>query len=301
MNTQELHHQGHGPIQIGDAIKLSLKHDEGHDDGSHAIPFGFPSLDRLTGGWKERELIVIGARPAVGKTVFALNVARNAAVEHDIPTAYYSTEVPVSELTYKLIASETGVTPERLQDDVILDNGNWRQLEPFLVRLSRAPLYIDDTPSLRIRALEERIRSNVLAYRVRLVVIDHLQQLLPDDDTAFDSKRKETEDYLRRIKELAVELGIAVILLTNIRRPTRKNYSGPITRDLDAYCPPAEDYADKIILLHRPSFLGHEIDGGKTDLLQLLLVKNGNGAVGNVNLVYKSKGVRLSELRRLST
>ena len=118
---------------------------------------------------------------------------------------------------------------------------------------------------------------------VKLFLIDSFQMLFPDEDASFTSRSEELEDNLRRIKEIAVTLHVTVILLTNIRRPTRKNYSGPTFIDRDTYCPSAEDHADTIILLHR-DILGLNMDEESLNLVELRVVRNRNGATGTVDL-----------------
>ena len=240
MNTEELLSRHRRPIKIGDAINQSLDLAEKNQLFSFGIPAGFPSLDRLTQGWNPGDLVILGARPAVGKTLLALAMARNAAVGFGEPTAYFSLETSSVQLTNRLIATESGVSVGKLLGKDKIDGSDWQRMEASLYDLAKAPLYIDDTPGLRITEFGKRVRSMAGELGVRLAVVDDFRLLLPDEDEAFPSWHAELEDNLRRLKETAVQSGVAILVLTWVRRPVRKNYTGPVLADLDPYCPSAE-------------------------------------------------------------
>lgn len=296
MNTDNTNNNSNALISIGDAINRTLELVEKRQELSFGIPAGFPSLDRLTRGWGAGDLVIIGARPAVGKTLLALAMARNAAVGFSVPTGYFSLELSATMLTERMISSECGISIPALHGSDKLSAGDWQQMEVVLHKLSKAPLYIDDTPGLRIGDLEGRIKAMARDYGIRLVFIDCFDLLTADDGSEFPSREKELEDNLRRLKAVAAELGVAIVLLTSVRRPVRKNYSGPVLLDLDPYCPLAEEYADKIILIHRPSFLGFIPSDSNTESFELRVVKNKNGAVGTVYLLFDREAVRLVDL-----
>ena len=280
------------PIGIKDALSRSLYLAEKRQGLPDGIPSGYPSLDKFTQGWAPGELVIIGARPAIGKTLLALGMARNAAVGFHVPTAYFSLEMSATELTDRLIVAEIGLSMDKLRGQEKVSKEEWQDIIWDLGKLADGDLFIDDSPGIRISELGGRIASMADKQGVKLFFIDSFQWLLPDEDASFSSKSEELEDTLYRIKEMAVKFGITIILLTNIGRPTRKNYSGPVLVDLDAYCPLAEDYADTIVLLHR-DILGLNMDEKSTNRMELRVVRNRNGATGTVDLMFDRERIRL--------
>ena len=287
MNGTEKQPASRYPIKIGDAINLALEKAENNQAPTYGIPSGLPCLDRLTRGWKAGELIVIGSRPAVGKTALALTLARNAAVEFDVATAYFSLEMSTTELTNRLIVSESGIQMSKLQGMDRIDGQDWQQVESSLSRLSKAPLYIDDTPGMVIGELRARVKDLALNHGVKLFIVDYFQLLLPDDGDSDLPIGREREEELRLIKEMALEFRVAVIALSQVRRPTRKGFAAPVYAELETYCPFADEYADKIILLHRPGLYGLHSDGHRDGIetIQLSVVKNNSGSTAV--LVYQ--------------
>ena len=285
-----------GPIHICDAINMSLEHIDLENVNALGIPSGYPSLDRLTMGWGKGELIIFGGRPCVGKTALALNMARNAAVDFGIPTAYFSLELSALELTDRLIVSETNITMEQLRGQKKILEADWQHMEAMLTSLSKAPLYIDDTPGLKIGQIKERIEDLAHKHDVSIVFVDYLHLILPDDGTNYPNREEETEAILHVLKELALALNVTIVTISYIRRPTRKNYTGPVLSDIDAYCPTAEYEANKIILVHRPSLCG-VVDywNEKMDRIELRLVQNKNGRTGSMVLLLDTERLKLAE------
>lgn len=269
-------------VHICDAINRTLEIVERDQDPFYGIPSGFMSLDRATHGWQPRELTMIAARPAVGKTAFALSLARNAAVDFNVPTAYFSLEMSTIMLTRRLIVSESGVPFEKIRGTEKLESVDWYQMESTLSKLSKAPLYIDDSCALTTDEFLEKVKDLTSQYGVRLIIVDYVH-LMSNMDHARTVREKDDE-VLLCLKEAAMVYGVSIIAISFIRRPTRKNYTKPILTDLDVYCPSAVDYADKIILLHRPSFLSPEENTGNLDLLQVELAKNSMGDICSFDL-----------------
>lgn len=269
-------------VHIGDAINRTLEIVERDQDPFYGIPSGFMSLDRVTHGWQPRELTMIAARPAVGKTAFALSIARNAAVDFGVPTAYFSLEMSTVMLTRRLIVSESGIQFEKIRGVEKLESVDWFQMESALSKLSKAPLYIDDSCALTIDEFMKKVKDLITQYGVRLIIIDYIH-LMSNMDHARTMREKDDEVILC-LKEAAMVYGVSIIAISFIRRPTRKNYTKPILTDLDVYCPSAVDYADKIILLHRPSFLSLEENAGNMDILQVDLAKNSIGDICSIDL-----------------
>ena len=280
-------------VNIGDAINRTLEIVERDQDPFYGIPSGFMSLDRVTHGWQPRELTMIAARPAVGKTAFALSIARNAAVDFGVPTAYFSLEMSTVMLTRRLIVSESGIQFEKIRGVEKLESVDWFQMESALSKLSKAPLYIDDSCALTIDEFMKKVKDLITQYGVRLIIVDYIH-LMSNMDHARTMREKDDEVILC-LKEAAMVYGVSIIAISFIRRPTRKNYTKPILTDLDVYCPSAVDYADKIILLHRPSFSSLEENAGNMDILQVDLAKNSIGDICSIDLFLDKERGRVVE------
>lgn len=280
-------------VHIGDAINRTLEIVERDQDPFYGIPSGFMSLDRVTHGWQPRELTMIAARPAVGKTAFALSIARNAAVDFGVPTAYFSLEMSTVMLTRRLIVSESGIQFEKIRGVEKLESVDWFQMESALSKLSKAPLYIDDSCALTTDEFMKKVKDLIKQYGVQLIIVDYIH-LMSNMDHARTVREKDDEVILC-LKEAAMVYGVSIIAISFIRRPTRKNYTKPILTDLDVYCPSAVDYADKIILLHRPSFLSLEENAGNMDILQVDLAKNSIGDICSIDLFLDKERGRVVE------
>ena len=164
--------------EIGSVINEAMKEVEKNQKASgglSGVPSGFPSLDRVTRGWQKSDLIILAARPSVGKTAFALNLARNAAVDYKMPVAVFSLEMSALQLVMRLMTTESGLPADKLKGGAKLDPWDWQQLETRLANLSKAPLYIDDTPSIPLMEFRTKIKRLVKAKGVRLVIVDYLQ------------------------------------------------------------------------------------------------------------------------------
>lgn len=284
----------HEYVWIGDAINLSLNQAEKDQNLVQGIPSGFPSLDRLTHGWNGGELTVFAARPAIGKTAFSLGIARNAAVDFGVPTLYFSLELPTIALTDRLIVSETGIPMAKLHGKDKLFSEDWSRMEESLRMLSNAPLYFDDTAGLTTEQFRQRVADLSARKGVKLVIVDHFHLVCGGEKETFSNRHQEEEAVMRCLKEAASAFGVSVIVLTYLKRPLRRNYSGPVLTDLYDYCPATEEYADKIILLDRPLLYSLSASSeGRTDAMQLRLVKNKNGRTGTVELVFDRERVRV--------
>ena len=297
MNERALNPHSDEPIRIGDAINMSLELAEKCQTSVPGIPSGFPSMDRLTQGWGKGELIVIGGRPGSGKTALALGLARNAAVEFGVPTAYFTLETPLTDLTDRLIVSESGIPMEKLQGASRMMDEDWQRLESSLKRLSDAPLYIDDSP---LRApldewLEDfwaKVGTLKKEKGMNLFIVDDMQAATPD---WMRHELYESNQTARFLKNTAWNYGVAIIALTNVERPKRRINTWPVIRDLDMYCPHAEDRADKIILLNRPSLSGPApcMDESGIESLQLRVAQNKSGHMGTVDLLFDPGRIRV--------
>ncbi len=289
------------PVRIVEAINTSLEQAARSQGPALGIPSGFPTLDRLTRGWSAGDLVVIGGRPGTGTTALALGMARNAAVDFGVPTAFFSLESTVMEMTDRLIVSESGIPMEKLHGERAMQEDDWQRMEASLKRLSEAPLYLDDTPpglppEYRITEFQSQAEPLTKDRKVKLFVIDNLQATVPDW-TGWEPEclARECRKTLHFLKRTAESLGAAVIVLSSLGRPIRKGITWPTLKDFDEYCLNAEDFADMIILLHKASFpdLSKETDDVAEELLIASLVLNRKGRTGAVCLSFDQERIRV--------
>ena len=278
---------------IGDAINAAMNIVEERQrlDDIPGVPSGYPSIDMMTRGWNRGELIVIGGRPCVGKSTLLLRMARNCAVQFDLPAAVFSMQMSSVEASNRLISAETGIPMEKLEGFERMEKEDWIHVDVSLKKLAGSQLFIDDTPGLTPSDISERVRQLVKRRQVRAVFIDNLQAMIPDGRE--DSPRESRSEMLRSLKEIATTFGVPVIVLTNVGRPKKAGRIRPTVTDLDEYCPLSADYADRIFLMDRPGLLSH--DRNEEDLLGLELVRNKRGRTGFANLVFDEGHFRITE------
>jgi len=299
MKNQSNHMPSDFPVSIGDAINRSLEQAERDQHPDLGIPSGFPSLDRLTNGWMPGELIIIGGRPCTCKTALALGMARNAAVEFGIPTAYLSHKTPVLELTDRLIVSESGIPMEKLHGYDKMENEDWQQMEAALKKLSKAPLYLDDSArafpeEYLMNELQKRLEYLVKEKGVKLVFVDSLQETIPGW-AGYESEQiaHHCRKNLHYFKLQAESYGVTIVVLTLVDRITRRKFAAPVLRDLDGYCPYAEDHADRILLLDMPGLYGlyPDYNAEGDEPLEVRLALNKNGRTGEIGLSFDRKRI----------
>lgn len=262
------------------------------------VPSGFPSLDRITGGWQNSNLIVIASRPSVGKTTFALNVARNAAVEHNIPVAFFSLEMSSAQLSRRLIMQETGLSKGDYLGHREIDTTNWQQLEGRLEKLSKTLLYVDDTPGLSVKDFREKVKELVEEKNVRLIVVDYLQ-LMQGPEEFRGQHEKELAFIIRSLKATAKKFALPIIAFSQLSRVASTCPDGstekPTIRQFLYGSEVAEELADTILLIHRPWYRHLDASLEEQSKSLLIIVKNSNGESGEVPIVFNHFRVSFEE------
>lgn len=255
------------------------------------IPSGYSSIDRLTGGWKKGELIVLGARPSGCKTVLALNMAIAAAIENDMPTLYLSPGESIIQLTLSLISIESGVRRTLIESSRKLNGKEHLSIDGCLANLAKAPLYLEEAHYMSIEQMRYRIEEMVSKRFIKLIILDDLQLLRPYEGDARDSEKIEKNARLLALKRIAYSLGVPIIVLSNIGRRaiTRK----PALPDLLYYCPLADKLADKILLIDRPNIITES-----PSMIEPFIVKiahNRHRRLGSTNLFLDLETLRIKE------
>ncbi len=267
-------------------------------DGLSGLETGFTKLDSMTSGWQRSDLIVIAARPAMGKTAFVLSMAKNIAVDFREPVALFSLEMSNVQLVNRLISNACEIPSEKIKSGQ-LAGYEWQQLDYKLKNLIDAPLYVDDTPSLSVFELRTKARRLVREHGVRIIIIDYLQ-LMNASGMAFGSRQEEVSTISRSLKGLAKELNIPIIALSQLNRgvESREGIEGkrPQLSDLRESGAIEQD-ADMVCFIHRPEYYKIFQDDKGNDLrgmAEIIIAKHRNGAVGDVLLRFKGEFTRFS-------
>ncbi|MDL2315259.1 replicative DNA helicase [Bacteroidales bacterium OttesenSCG-928-C19] len=281
----------HGLLKSAMEEIKNAQENEGNVSG---VPTGFTELDRHTAGFHKGTLIILAARPAMGKTAFALSIARNMAVQFNKPVAFFSLEMTALELVMRLISSETGISADRLKKGDELIEWEREQLNSKIAPLSNAPIYIDDTPQLTIFELRAKCRRLKQKYDIQMLFIDYLQLMHVGGDNK-GNREQEISTISRQLKALSKELGIPVLALSQLSRAveTRGGSKKPMLSDLRESGAIEQD-ADIVMFIYRPEYYGIDQDdkGSTLGMADIILAKHRSGAVGEVRLKFVSRFAR---------
>jgi len=269
------------------------------EDGLSGVPSGFTNVDRVTSGWQKSDLVIVAARPGMGKTAFALTMARNVAVDHNTPIGFFSLEMSSEQLVNRLIASEAELGASKLRKGDLADH-EMVQLHEKIKHLSEAPIFIDDTPGLSIFELRAKARRLVKNHGVGIIMIDYLQ-LMTAGGTG-GNREQEISTISRSLKGIAKELKIPVIALSQVNRGvesrTGVGSKRPMLSDLRESGAIEQD-ADIVTFIYRPEYYKiYEWDNGDDSRGQgeLIIAKHRNGSLNNVRLKFTGEFAKFSDL-----
>ncbi|MCC8142475.1 MAG: replicative DNA helicase [Tannerellaceae bacterium] len=277
---------------IKDAMEL-LKKAAAQTEGLSGTRTGFDALDKITSGWQNSDLIIIAARPAMGKTAFVLSMAKNMAVNHNTPVALFSLEMSNVQLVNRLIVNVCEIPGEKIKSGR-LEPYEWEQLDVKIRELYDAPIYVDDTPSLSVFELRTKARRLVREHDVKCLIIDYLQ-LMNASGMNFGNREQEVSTISRSLKGLAKELNIPIIALSQLNRgvESRQGVEGkrPQLADLRESGAIEQD-ADMVCFIHRPEYYKITEDERGNSLIglaEIIIAKHRNGATGDVCLKFKGE------------
>ena len=260
-------------------------------EGLSGVSSGFEKLDSITSGWQPSDLIIIASRPGMGKTALSLSMARNMAIAHKIPVAFFSLEMSAIQLITRLISAETGLKSDLLRTGKLAPH-EWQQLNNQITDLESAPLFIDDTPSLTIFELRAKARRLVSSNDIKVIFIDYLQLMNLGNSTKTGNREQEISIISRNLKALAKELSIPVIALSQLSRAVelRSSSKRPILSDLRESGAIEQD-ADIVSFIYRPEYYAienwdDEMQTPTQGQGELIISKHRNGALGNVRLKF---------------
>lgn len=261
---------------------------------------GFINLDKITGGWQKGDFILIGGRPAMGKTAFALSIAKNMAIDFKQTVAIFSLELSNTQLAKRLIVNVTQITADKIQSGQLCQEEQ-TQFNTRLEEIYEAPIYMDDTPNLSVSELRTKALHLVSEHKVECIIIDYLQ-LMNAHENNVHSREQEVGIIVRTLKELAKELDIPIIALSQLKRDTEKR-SG-----LERKCPQLSDLreskeieknADIICFIYRPeyySIYADEVGNDLKGLAEIIVAKNNHGSTGTAQLRFNSEYASFSNM-----
>ena len=284
--------------EIGSVINTAMNdiQEMQNTEGLSGVPSGFETIDRITMGWQRSDLIILAARPSIGKTAFALNLARNAAVQHNMPVGFFSLEMSAIQLAKRLMTSESGLSADKIKGGSKLEPFEWEQLEYKLRDLSKAPLYIDDTASIPVMEFRTKAKTLVKQKGVRIIFVDYLQ-LMQGPAELRGMREQEVAAISRTLKATAKELNVPIIALSQLSRQAVQRSGGggkPQLSDLRESGSIEQD-ADMVIFIHRPDALGLSENPEDKELTQIIIAKHRNGQTAEINMRFKSEQVRFVE------
>jgi len=250
-------------------------------DNYTGVPGGFSALDDMTSGFQNQEMIIIGARPSVGKTAFALSLASNVAIAQGIPCGFFTLEMSAMSLMQRIIASEARINSQRLRSG-LLRPSDFNALTDAAGRIYEAPLYIDDTPNIRLLELRSSARRMKSKHDVKILIVDYIGLISTEDKSI--PRHEQMAEVSRSLKSLARELDIPIIALSQVGRQSEGKEPGLADlRESGAI----EQDADMVMFLHRDRGISDEGEGPPEMIeTQLIVAKQRNGPVGTVKLAF---------------
>ncbi|GAA2052458.1 replicative DNA helicase [Leifsonia soli] len=281
-------------VPLTEAVTVAIDEIEAakHKDGSMTgVPTGFAELDELTNGLHPGQMVIVAARPALGKSTLALDFARAAAIKHDMPTIFFSLEMGRSEIAMRLLSAEATVPLQNMRKGTV-DNRDWTTIASTRGRINDAPLYIDDSPNMTLVEIRAKCRRLKQRVGLKMVIIDYLQ--LMTSGKRVESRQQEVSEFSRALKLLAKELQVPVIALSQLNRgPEQRADKLPALSDLRESGSIEQD-ADVVILLHRES--AYEKDNPRAGEADLIVAKHRNGPTRTVTVAFQGMYSRFTDM-----
>ncbi len=299
----EIYHVSEGHMQrsvqsSGDILRRTMEAIEEaskSDDAFSGVPSGFVGIDRVTLGWQPSDLVIVAARPSMGKTAFTLSMARNMAIDHNIPVAFFSLEMSATQLMMRLIVAESQLDTKNVKTGRLTPE-QWRHLEESIKPFQTAPMFIDDTPALSVFEFRSKARRLKTQHDIQLIVIDYLQLMTGSQDVR-GNREQEVAGISRTLKAIAKELNIPIIALSQLNRASelRGGSKKPQLSDLRESGAIEQD-ADIVAFIHRPEYFGMKVDEDNVPLppglAEFIIAKHRNGATETVRLKFRKEQAR---------
>ncbi len=278
-------------VAIGEAVQtelaeINLRYQ--NKSGITGLSTGFQSLDAMTAGFQKGDFVIIAARPSMGKTAFVLNIAKNVALGSKKPVAFFSLEMPQSQLVQRLLCSTALIDSQKLQTGRLTTQTEWQNLASAASVLMDAPLFIDDTSSVTVADIRSKARRLKAEHGLSLIIIDYLQLMQSRNTRAGDGRQQEISDISRNLKNLARELSVPVIALSQLSRSVEARQDHrPFLSDLRESGSLEQD-ADKVAFLYREAYYNKELEADESarNLTDVILAKNRTGPTGTLQMYF---------------
>lgn len=260
-----------------------ISENQAREDDLSGLPSGYVGIDRVTYGWQPGDLVIVAARPSMGKSAFAMTMARNMAVDHHIPVAFFSAEMSSEQLVTRLLISEAGLSADKLCGAKKMNQQEWARLGEAIGRLEKAPISIDVTGSISVHEFRSKARRLASRENVKILIVDYLQKMV--GPPGVQNREQEVAAISRILKEIAIELNVPVIALSQLSRDVEKRGGNkrPQLSDLRDSGSIEQD-ADIVMFLHRPEYYGEEIlFPGETNVI---IEKHRNGETGEIKMQF---------------
>lgn len=269
------------------------------EDGLTGVPTGFTDLDRLTSGWQPSDLIIVAARPGMGKTSFTLALAKNAACDFNKPVAVFSLEMSNVQLVQRIVSLEAEISGSKMRNGN-LEDYEWQQLHSAIEGMSEVPIFIDDTPSINVFELRAKCRRLKMQHDIQMIIIDYLQLMSGGSEKSSGNREQEISSISRALKGLAKELNVPVIALSQLSRAveTRGGNKRPMLSDLRESGAIEQD-ADIVSFIYRPEYYGILEDEEGNSLkgtAEIIIAKHRNGALDTVKLKWVDQYAKFANL-----
>lgn len=279
--------------ELSEGILGELEEIENNKGKLSGVPTGFSDLDRLTQGLHPGQMVIVAARPAMGKSTLALDFCRSSAIHNKIPAALFSLEMSRSEIAMRLLSAETGVWLSKMRSGEMTSQ-DWTAVTGRIAEVSSAPLFIDDSPNMSMMEIRSKCRRLKQQHNLGMVVLDYLQ--LMSSGKRVESRQQEVSEFSRSLKLLAKELEVPVIAVAQLNRgPEQRADHRPMLADLRESGSLEQD-ADVVLLLHRPDYYDSEDRTGEADII---VAKHRNGPTDTIPVVFQGAQSRFANMARI--
>ena len=284
---------GEDYVRLGDVLELTVDEIENIESGGVAagVPTGFADFDNLTNGLHPGPMIVVAARPAMGKSTLGMDFVRNAAIRHGLCAAFFSLEMGRTEITMRILSAEAGIQLQNMRKGKMND-AEWAKIATTMGRINEAPLFIDDSPNMSLMEIRAKARRLKQRHDLKIIAIDYLQ--LMSSGKRVESRQQEVSEFSRALKLLAKELEVPVIAISQLNRgPEQRTDKRPQMADLREPGSIEQD-ADMVILLHRDDYFNK--DSEKAGEAEIIVAKHRAGPTADITVAFQGHYSRFKDM-----
>lgn len=266
-----------------------------HEKTIRGVPTGFTKLDNMLAGFQPSDLIILAARPSMGKTALALDIARQSSTKHNTAVGIFSLEMSSQQLVDRMLSAQAGVNSWKLRTGKLTKDDEYDRLQSAMAELAEAPIYIDDNASSTVLAMRAVARRLKMEKDLGLVIIDYLQLITPTNTRASDSMVQQVTEISRALKGMARELEVPVLALSQLSRAVEQRRGRPRLSDLRDSGSIEQD-ADVVMFIHREDKMNSDMGADKTNIAEILIEKHRNGPVGKIDLLFDEEKTTFKEI-----